>query len=43
MDFLKTLQIKALNPGVSTGTNWINTKTGKIDSYSQLMENLLAQ
>ena len=34
MDFLKTLQIKAQNPGVSTGTNWINTKTGKIDSYS---------
>lgn len=34
MDFLKQLQIQSQNPGVSTGSNWINTKVGKLDSYS---------
>lgn len=33
-DFLKTLQIKAENEGSSTGTAWLKTKGGKIDSYS---------
>ena len=34
MDFLKQLQIQSQNPGVSTGSNWINTKVGKLESYS---------
>jgi aldehyde dehydrogenase (NAD+) len=34
MDFLKQLQIQSQNLGVSTGSNWINTKAGKMDSFS---------
>lgn len=34
MNFLKQLQIQSQNPGVSTGSNWINTKVGKLESYS---------
>jgi aldehyde dehydrogenase (NAD+) len=34
MDFLKQLQIQSQNSGVSTGSNWINTKVGKLESYS---------
>jgi L-aminoadipate-semialdehyde dehydrogenase len=34
MDFLKVLGINADNPGVSTGTKWIESKGEKINSYS---------
>ena len=34
MDFLKTLQIQGVNPGVSTGSSWIKTKSAVIESYS---------
>ena len=34
MDFLKQLQIQSQNLGVSTGSNWINTKACKMDSFS---------
>jgi len=34
MEFLKTLQIGSSNPGVSTGTRWIDTAGETIDSYS---------
>ena len=34
MDFLKSLQIQSQNAGVSTGSNWIKTNVGKLDSYS---------
>ena len=34
MDFLKTLQIQGVNPGVSTGSLWIKTKSAVIESYS---------
>ena len=34
MDFLKTLQIQGVNPGVSTGSAWIKTKAAVIESYS---------
>ena len=33
-DFLKTLNIQATNPGVSTGINWLKSKGEKITSYS---------
>ena len=34
MDFLKTLRVEAANKGVSTGTQWINSKGETIDSFS---------
>jgi aldehyde dehydrogenase (NAD+) len=34
MEFLKTLQIGHSNPGVSTGTRWIESAGETIDSYS---------
>ncbi len=34
MEFLEQLGIKAENQGVSTGTEWINSKGSKLDSYS---------
>lgn len=34
MDFLKALHIEANNKGVSTGTQWINSKGETIDSFS---------
>ncbi len=34
MEFLKALQIGVMNPGVSTGTQWINAGGETIDSYS---------
>src|ERR1044071_7171388 len=34
MDFLKTLKIEALNKGVSTGNEWLNTSGETIDSFS---------
>jgi aldehyde dehydrogenase (NAD+) len=34
MDFLVKLGIKAVNKGVSTGTEWMDSKGGLIDSYS---------
>ena len=34
MEFLKTLQIGSSNPGVSTGTRWIESAGETIDSYS---------
>jgi aldehyde dehydrogenase (NAD+) len=34
MEFLKTLQIGHSNPGVSTGTQWIQSAGETIDSYS---------
>jgi aldehyde dehydrogenase (NAD+) len=34
MEFLKTLQIQGNNPGVSTGSVWIKTKSALINSYS---------
>ena len=33
-DFLKTLNIQASNPGVSTGMDWLKSKGEKITSYS---------
>lgn len=42
MDFLKTLKIKTVNNGVSTGLNWIKTKGEKIDSYSPVDGKLIA-
>jgi aldehyde dehydrogenase (NAD+) len=34
MDFLKTLQISSSNQGVSTGTEWITSQGGYLDSFS---------
>ncbi len=34
MDFLKSLNINKLNPGVSTGSNWLKASGEKINSYS---------
>ncbi|MBS1929235.1 MAG: aldehyde dehydrogenase family protein [Chitinophagaceae bacterium] len=34
MQFLKTLQVAANNPGVSTGSTWIKSKGEKLSSYS---------
>jgi len=34
MEFLKALQIGTMNPGVSTGTQWISSSGETIDSYS---------
>lgn len=34
MDFLKALKIEAINKGVSTGTQWINSTGETIDSFS---------
>ena len=34
MNFLKTLRVEAANKGVSTGTQWINSKGETIDSFS---------
>ncbi len=34
MDFLKSLQLQSLNNGVSTGANWMKTKSAKLESYS---------
>lgn len=34
MDFLKELNIKATNPGVSTGTQWIESRGNPLESYS---------
>jgi aldehyde dehydrogenase (NAD+) len=34
MDFLKILNIQPVNPGVSTGRQWIKSAGEKIDSYS---------
>lgn len=34
MDFLKSLQLQAVNNGVSTGNTWIKTKAEKLESYS---------
>src|SRR5436190_5790145 len=34
MDFLKILNIQPVNPGVSTGQQWIKSTGEKIDSYS---------
>jgi len=41
MEFLKKLQIQSVNPGVSTGANWIRTKSGKIESYSPVDAKLI--
>ncbi len=34
MDFLKTLHVKATNPGASTGMEWLNAGGETIDSFS---------
>ncbi|HET6996578.1 MAG TPA: aldehyde dehydrogenase family protein [Chitinophagaceae bacterium] len=34
MDFLKILNIQSVNPGVSTGQQWIKSAGEKLDSYS---------
>ncbi len=34
MEFLKKLNIGAVNQGVSTGVNWVESKGNKIESYS---------
>jgi aldehyde dehydrogenase (NAD+) len=34
MEFLKALNLKATNTGVSTGSKWYKTKLPSIDSYS---------
>jgi aldehyde dehydrogenase (NAD+) len=34
MDFLKMLRIESVNKGISTGTQWINSKGQTIDSFS---------
>ncbi|MGC4036385.1 MAG: aldehyde dehydrogenase family protein [Chitinophagaceae bacterium] len=42
MDFLKSLGIEAINKGVSTGVNSIDSKGEKIDSYSPVDGKLIA-
>ncbi|MEN9685845.1 MAG: hypothetical protein RLZZ28_1631 [Bacteroidota bacterium] len=42
MDFLKSLGIESNNPGVSTGSNWLTTGGGTIDSYSPVDGNKIA-
>jgi aldehyde dehydrogenase (NAD+) len=34
MDFLRTLRLESINNGVSTGTQWLQTKGENIDSFS---------
>ncbi len=34
MDFLKTLGVNAINKGISTGTQWLDSKGAAIDSFS---------
>ena len=41
-DILSSLGIKAVNEGVSTGTEWIKSKGEKIDSYSPVDGKLIA-
>lgn len=42
MDFLKELSIESINPGVSTGLNWIKASGSNIDSYSPVNGKLIA-
>ncbi|HQW83948.1 MAG TPA: aldehyde dehydrogenase family protein [Ferruginibacter sp.] len=42
MEFLKTLKIQSQNNGVSTGLNWIKSKSEKINSYSPVDGKLIA-
>jgi aldehyde dehydrogenase (NAD+) len=42
MDFLKTLGIESNNKGVSTGTQWIASTGGTIDSFSPVDGKLIA-
>ena len=42
MDFLSQLKISANNNGVSTGTKWLTTKAGKLESYSPVNGKLIA-
>ncbi len=41
-DFLKTLKIQAVNPGVSTGLQWLKSKGEKLHSYSPVDGKLIA-
>jgi aldehyde dehydrogenase (NAD+) len=41
MNFLKSLQIQSVNPGVSTGTQWVKNKGEKISSYSPVDGSLI--
>jgi len=42
MDFLSQLKISGNNNGVSTGTKWLTTKAGKLESYSPVNGKLIA-
>ncbi|HMC98991.1 MAG TPA: aldehyde dehydrogenase family protein, partial [Ferruginibacter sp.] len=42
MDFLKTLKLKKLNSGVSTGLKWLDSKGETLDSYSPVDGKLIA-
>lgn len=42
MKFLESLQVKAKNKGVSTGTKWMNSKGSYIDSYSPVDGKMIA-
>jgi aldehyde dehydrogenase (NAD+) len=41
-DIIQALQIQSINQGVSTGTQWINSSGGKIDSFSPVDGQLIA-
>ena len=42
MNFLTSLQVQVKNKGVSTGTKWLASKGGAIDSYSPVDGKLIA-
>lgn len=42
MDLLKTLHLAVQNPGASTGSKWISSKNGMIDSHSPVDGKLIA-
>ncbi len=42
MDFLKELNIKTVNNGISTGLSWLESKGEKIESYSPVDGKLIA-
>ena len=42
MNFLSALQVQQKNKGVSTGTKWLSSKGGNIDSYSPVDGKIIA-
>src|SRR5690606_35156875 len=41
MELLKKLKVEAMNPGVSTGKEWLTSKGGKIDSVTPVDSSLI--